>query len=92
MSPSRSVLRGSTADLACSAPFHPLSHRARALNRPNEVTKAYTNIWRDHVPEYEFHTFQRGAYFSKEVIPNTLAVISLSEYRTVRRYVVDAKY
>lgn len=45
---------------------------------PNDVTSAYSEIWADQVPEYERHTFQLGGYFSTEVIPNKLAVISLN--------------
>lgn len=45
---------------------------------PNDVTSAYAEIWADVVPEYQLHTFQLGGYFSLEVIPGKLAVISLN--------------
>lgn len=45
---------------------------------PNDVIAAYTDIWKKEVPEYELHTFQLGGYFTQEVIPNRLAVISLN--------------
>ncbi|PWN53602.1 hypothetical protein IE53DRAFT_366209 [Violaceomyces palustris] len=45
---------------------------------PNPITKNFVQIWSDHIPEYEFHTFERGGYFSKEVIPGRLAVMSLN--------------
>lgn len=45
---------------------------------PNEVTRTFGSIWLNHVPESEFHVFQRGGYFAKEIIPNALAVLSLN--------------
>lgn len=45
---------------------------------PNDVTKAYAEIWADEIPEYELHIFQLGGYFSREIIPRRLAVISLN--------------
>lgn len=45
---------------------------------PNSVTKEYVSIWRDHIPEYEFHTFEQGGYFVKELLPNELAAMSLN--------------
>ncbi|SPC61264.1 related to PPN1 - vacuolar endopolyphosphatase [Ustilago sp. UG-2017b] len=45
---------------------------------PNAVTKEYVQIWRDHIPEYEFHTFEQGGYYVKEILPNRLAAMSLN--------------
>lgn len=45
---------------------------------PNAVTKEYVQIWRDHIPEYEFHTFEQGGYYVKEILPNKLAAMSLN--------------
>lgn len=45
---------------------------------PNQVTKEYVSIWQDHIPEYEFHTFEQGGYFVKDLIPNRLAAMSLN--------------
>lgn len=45
---------------------------------PNAVTKEYVQIWQDHVPEYEFHTFEQGGYYVKELLPNRLAAMSLN--------------
>ncbi|KAL9937177.1 hypothetical protein V8E36_003586 [Tilletia maclaganii] len=45
---------------------------------PSPVTRQLANIWSAHIPEFEVHNFQRGAYFAKEVIPNELAVLSLN--------------
>ena len=35
-------------------------------------------IWKDWIPEEQHHVFERGAYFSTEVIPDQLAVVSLN--------------
>ncbi|KAJ9103657.1 hypothetical protein QFC19_004232 [Naganishia cerealis] len=45
---------------------------------PNAVTNEFSNIWSDFIPAEEYHVFQRGAYYSSEVIPDRLAVISLN--------------
>ncbi|KAG8976510.1 Endopolyphosphatase, partial [Tulasnella sp. 427] len=45
---------------------------------PNEVTREYADIWKNIVPFSSFSVFARGAYYSKEIIPNQLAVISLN--------------
>ncbi|SPO22839.1 related to PPN1 - vacuolar endopolyphosphatase [Ustilago trichophora] len=45
---------------------------------PNAVTKEYVSIWQDHIPEYEFHTFEQGGYYVKEILPNRLAAMSLN--------------
>ncbi|CAD6886600.1 unnamed protein product [Tilletia laevis] len=45
---------------------------------PSAVTRELSSIWSKHIPEFELHNFQRGAYFAKEVIPNELAVLSLN--------------
>jgi hypothetical protein len=35
-------------------------------------------IWKSFMPSHSFQVFQRGAYFSTEVVPDALAVISLN--------------
>lgn len=45
---------------------------------PNEITRTYASIWSSVIPESEFHVFQQGGYFVKEVIPDALAVLSLN--------------
>ncbi|KAJ9114260.1 hypothetical protein QFC22_005712 [Naganishia vaughanmartiniae] len=45
---------------------------------PNAVTNEFSNVWSDFIPAEEYHIFQRGAYYSSEVIPDRLAVISLN--------------
>ena len=36
------------------------------------------SIWKSFVPFHSYQVFQRGAYYSVEVIPDQLAVISLN--------------
>ncbi|KAI1786520.1 Metallo-dependent phosphatase-like protein [Ganoderma leucocontextum] len=45
---------------------------------PNSITSEFSSIWRAFVPFPAYQVFQRGGYFSVEVIPNSLAVISLN--------------
>ena len=45
---------------------------------PNLWTKKYASIWRQLIPEEQRHSFIRGGWFSVEVIPNKLAVLSLN--------------
>ena len=45
---------------------------------PNWWTKKYASIWRKLIPEEQRHGFVRGGWFSVEVIPNKLAVLSLN--------------
>lgn len=35
-------------------------------------------LWKHFIPEDFRHVFERGVYFSREVIPDRLAVISLN--------------
>lgn len=45
---------------------------------PNQWTRAYTQIWRQFIPEEQRHQFERGGWFSVDVIPNKLTVFSLN--------------
>ncbi|EKM59064.1 uncharacterized protein PHACADRAFT_249247 [Phanerochaete carnosa HHB-10118-sp] len=45
---------------------------------PNDVTSEFSSIWKSFVPFHSYQVFQRGAYYSVEVIPDQLAVISLN--------------
>jgi endopolyphosphatase len=45
---------------------------------PNRWTKKYLDVWRSFIPEAQRHQFQQGGWFSVEVIPGHLAVISLN--------------
>ncbi|KAF2448046.1 Endopolyphosphatase [Karstenula rhodostoma CBS 690.94] len=48
------------------------------LAGPNRWTMKYLDIWRGFIPEAQRHQFQQGGWFSVEVIPGNLAVISLN--------------
>lgn len=48
------------------------------LAGPNRWTKKYLEVWRSFIPEAQRHQFSQGGWFSVEVIPNKLAVISLN--------------
>lgn len=48
------------------------------LSGPNRWTTKYLDIWRKFIPEAQRHQFQQGGWFSVEVIPNKLAVVSLN--------------
>ncbi|KAI0600785.1 hypothetical protein F4775DRAFT_543440 [Biscogniauxia sp. FL1348] len=45
---------------------------------PNDILKAYTDIWKRFIPEDQRHSFEFGGWFYVEVIPNKLAVFSLN--------------
>lgn len=45
---------------------------------PNDWTKKFADIWRHFIPEDQRHTFVEGGWFTTEVIPGKLAVISLN--------------
>ncbi|OCF37058.1 endopolyphosphatase [Kwoniella heveanensis BCC8398] len=45
---------------------------------PNHITEEFLRIWSKFIPSDYDHVFERGAYFSVEVIPDRLAVISLN--------------
>ncbi|KAH9936952.1 Metallo-dependent phosphatase-like protein [Amylocystis lapponica] len=45
---------------------------------PNSVTNEFSSIWRSFIPFESYQVFQRGGYYSVEVIPGSLAVISLN--------------
>ncbi|KAI0347563.1 hypothetical protein BDW22DRAFT_1352033 [Trametopsis cervina] len=48
------------------------------LPGPNDVTAEFSSIWKSFVPFHSYQVFQRGAYYSVEVIPDSLAVVSLN--------------
>ncbi|KAF2993615.1 Endopolyphosphatase [Curvularia kusanoi] len=48
------------------------------LQGPNKWTMKYLDIWRSFIPEAQRHQFQQGGWFSVEVIPGKLAVVSLN--------------
>lgn len=45
---------------------------------PTLQTREMFKIWSNFVPQNQFHIFNRGAYFFKEVIPDQLAVLSIN--------------
>lgn len=45
---------------------------------PNPWTKKFDEIWADFIPEDQRHSFVQGGWFTSEVIPGKLAVISLN--------------
>lgn len=45
---------------------------------PNDWTKKFAEVWRHFIPEDQRHTFVEGGWFTTEVIPGKLAVISLN--------------
>ncbi|KAH8118273.1 Metallo-dependent phosphatase-like protein, partial [Phellopilus nigrolimitatus] len=51
---------------------------SEALTSPNSITNEFANIWRTFIPFESFQVFQRGGYYSVEVIPGEVAVISLN--------------
>lgn len=45
---------------------------------PNDWTKVFADVWRHFIPEDQRHSFVEGGWFTTEVIPGKLAVISLN--------------
>ncbi|CAG8257261.1 unnamed protein product [Penicillium olsonii] len=45
---------------------------------PNKWTKRFAEIWNPFIPEDQRHTFVLGGWFTTEVVPGQLAVISLN--------------
>ncbi|KAI9041913.1 endopolyphosphatase [Aspergillus affinis] len=45
---------------------------------PNRWTKRLSDAWSKFIPEHQRHSFVEGGWFTSEVIPNKLAVISLN--------------
>ncbi|EJD01156.1 uncharacterized protein FOMMEDRAFT_21595 [Fomitiporia mediterranea MF3/22] len=45
---------------------------------PNSITNEFSSIWMNFIPFESFQVFQRGGYYSVEVVPDEVAVISLN--------------
>jgi endopolyphosphatase len=45
---------------------------------PNKWTKRFADVWKEFIPEDQRHTFVEGGWFTSEVVPGQLAVISLN--------------
>ena len=48
------------------------------MKGPNKWTKEFLDVWRHFIPESQRHSFEHAGWFTVEVIPNKLAVISLN--------------
>ena len=48
------------------------------MDGPNIWTRKYVELWRHFIPEDQRHSFVEGGWFTSEVIPGKLAVISLN--------------
>jgi endopolyphosphatase len=58
---------------------------------PNKWTKEYLDIWKAFIPQDQKEEFKNGGYFSVEVIPNHLAVISLNTLHVILLPVGEAR-
>ncbi|KAJ7180099.1 hypothetical protein C8R43DRAFT_971689, partial [Mycena crocata] len=45
---------------------------------PNSITNEFASIWKAFIPFPHLQIFQRGAYYAVEVVPDSVAVISLN--------------
>ncbi|KAJ6109214.1 Endopolyphosphatase Ppn1p-related protein [Penicillium sp. IBT 16267x] len=48
------------------------------MDGPNIWTRRYSELWRHFIPEDQRHSFVEGGWFTSEVIPGKLSVISLN--------------
>ncbi|KAI6164872.1 Metallo-dependent phosphatase-like protein [Pisolithus thermaeus] len=48
------------------------------LPGPNDITRTYSSMWSDFIPPESRASFLQGGYFSIEVVPGALAVVSLN--------------
>lgn len=48
------------------------------LPGPNDITRTYSSMWSDFIPPESRASFLQGGYFSVEVVPGALAVVSLN--------------
>ncbi|KAH7887732.1 Metallo-dependent phosphatase-like protein [Phlebopus sp. FC_14] len=46
--------------------------------RPNDITRTFASIWSNFIPPASEASYIKGGYYSVEVIPNALAVISMN--------------
>ncbi|KAI8594711.1 Metallo-dependent phosphatase-like protein, partial [Dissophora ornata] len=45
---------------------------------PNRILQHFSNIWSEFIPESQYHTFQHGGYYTVEVVPGKISVVSLN--------------
>ncbi|PWW74246.1 Endopolyphosphatase [Tuber magnatum] len=38
---------------------------------PNKITREFSDIWRNFIPQDQYHVFDKGAYFWTQVVPGT---------------------
>ncbi|CAK5264673.1 unnamed protein product [Mycena citricolor] len=48
------------------------------LPGPSSTTNEFASIWKNFIPFQYLQIFQRGAYYAVEVVPDSLAVVSLN--------------
>ncbi|KAI6113670.1 hypothetical protein EV401DRAFT_2090727 [Pisolithus croceorrhizus] len=60
-----------------SAEFSTSAHNT-LLPGPNDITGTYSSMWSDFIPPESQASFLKGGYFSVEVVPGALAVVSLN--------------
>ncbi|KIK97145.1 hypothetical protein PAXRUDRAFT_825228 [Paxillus rubicundulus Ve08.2h10] len=48
------------------------------LPGPNDITRTFSLIWSNFIPQSSLGSFLQGGYYSVEVIPDSVAVISLN--------------
>lgn len=65
-----------TRSLPSSFPSPP--HPTLTLPLPNPTILELCSIWRNFVPFPSYQVFQRGGYYSVDVIPDSVAAISLN--------------
>ncbi|KIJ56669.1 hypothetical protein M422DRAFT_22819 [Sphaerobolus stellatus SS14] len=57
---------------------------------PSQITNEYADIWQAFIPFSSYQVFQRGAYYSTDIVPNQVGVISLNTlYFYEKNKVVD---
>lgn len=57
---------------------------------PSQITNTYADIWQTFIPFSSYQVFQRGAYYSTDLIPNQVGAISLNTlYFYAKNKVVD---
>ncbi|KAF9967071.1 Endopolyphosphatase [Mortierella alpina] len=45
---------------------------------PNRILQHFSEIWAEFIPESQYHTFQHGGYYTSEVVPGKITVVSLN--------------
>ncbi|KAG0125649.1 Metallo-dependent phosphatase-like protein [Tuber indicum] len=45
---------------------------------PNKITREFSDIWRNFIPQDQYHVFDKGAYFWTQVVPGTNGKMGLA--------------